>query len=53
VVLVLAMMYMLNCMGYAQWGLTAVWVCIFLDLLYRGIAMEVVFRRGKWKLQKV
>jgi putative MATE family efflux protein len=53
VVLVLLMMVYLNGIGHADWGLTAVWICIFLDLLYRGIYMEIVFRRGKWKTQQV
>jgi putative MATE family efflux protein len=53
VVAVLAIMQVLGAMGHDEWGLIAVWVCIFLDLLYRGIAMEVVFRRGRWKLRQV
>ena len=53
VVLVLGLMVVLSRLGLARWGLTAVWVCIFLDLLFRGIAMEIVFRRGRWKTVKV
>lgn len=53
VVLVLALMLLLGRLGLTQWGLTAVWICIFLDLLYRGINMHLVFARGKWKLKKV
>jgi putative MATE family efflux protein len=53
VVVVLLLMAILDRMGRTEWGLTAVWVCIFLDLLFRGIMMEVVFRRGRWKTQRV
>jgi putative MATE family efflux protein len=53
VVLVLLMMVYLNHIGHADWGLTAVWICIFLDLFYRGVVMEIVFRWGKWKTRKV
>jgi Na+-driven multidrug efflux pump len=53
VVIILGIMWYLARTGHNVWGLTCVWVCIFLDLFYRGIAMEIVFRRGKWKLQKV
>jgi putative MATE family efflux protein len=53
VVVVLALMAILSHYGRAEWGLTAVWVCIFLDLFFRGMMMEVVFRRGKWKTKAV
>jgi putative MATE family efflux protein len=53
VVLVLLMMVYLGRIGHANWGLTAVWLCIFLDLSYRAVIMEIVFRRGRWKTQKV
>ncbi len=53
VVIILAIMWYLTRTGHEAWGLTCVWVCIFLDLFYRGVAMEIVFRRGKWKLKKV
>ena len=53
VVLVLTMMAVMVPLGMARWGLIAVWICIFLDLNFRAVAMEVVFRRGKWKEKKV
>ncbi len=53
VLLVLGIMFYLNLIHHNEWGLIAVWICIFLDLLYRGVVMEVVFRRGRWKTVKV
>jgi putative MATE family efflux protein len=53
VVVVLATMAVLVKIGHPGWGLVAVWVAIFLDLAYRAVVMEVVFRRGRWKLKKV
>jgi putative MATE family efflux protein len=53
VVAVIVIMMVLSNMGRADLGLICVWVCIFLDLGFRGLAMEMVFRRGKWKEQKV
>jgi putative MATE family efflux protein len=53
VVLVVPTMLVLLKMGLGQWGLLAVWVCIFLDLNYRAVVMEVVFRKGKWKGKKL
>jgi putative MATE family efflux protein len=53
VVVVLGIMFVLVKTGHQAWGLTCVWVCIFLDLLFRGVVMEVVFRRGRWKERRV
>ncbi len=53
VVMVLAAMAVMVPLGMARWGLIAVWICIFLDLNFRAVAMEMVFRRGKWKEKKV
>ncbi len=53
VILVLGIMAYLMKTGHAQWGLTVVWVAILLDLAYRGVFMEIIFRRGKWKEKKV
>ena len=53
VVAVILIMMVLTKMGRADLGLICVWVCIFLDLGFRGVAMEMVFRRGKWKEQAV
>jgi putative MATE family efflux protein len=53
VVVVIAIMIALWATHHEEWGLTCVWICIFLDLFYRGVAMELIFRRGKWKLKKV
>ena len=47
VVLVLTIMAVMVTLGMARWGLIAVWICIFLDLNFRAVAMEVVFRRGE------
>lgn len=38
---------------HPEWGLTAVWICIFADLNYRAFFTGIVFRRGKWQNHKV
>lgn len=53
VVVLLIVMAILARMGHAQWGLNAVWVCIFLDLTWRAFYMQSVFRRGEWKSVRV
>jgi putative MATE family efflux protein len=53
VVLVLAVMGVASSMGHAAWGLSIVWVGIVVDLSYRGLVMEILFRRGNWKTKKV
>lgn len=53
VVVILALMAVLAHFGKAAWGLNLVWICIFLDLSFRGIFLHAVFRRGKWKLVRV
>lgn len=46
--LVLAGMYLCAKLGLPGWGLTVVWVVIFLDLQYRAVFNTVAFLRGKW-----
>jgi Na+-driven multidrug efflux pump len=53
VVLILLAMAVCVKYGHADWGLVIVWIGIFLDLGYRGVVMEIVFRRGKWQAKKV
>lgn len=48
-----ALMAVLVHFGKAAWGLNLVWVCIFLDLSFRGVFLHAVFRKGKWKLVRV
>ncbi|HEY4330205.1 MAG TPA: hypothetical protein VGN88_10755, partial [Phycisphaerae bacterium] len=53
VVMVLALIAYFNSIGHKDWGLIAVWICILIDLNYRALFMHLIFRRGKWKTQKV
>ena len=53
VILILAAMPILIHYHHADWGLNLVWICIFLDLSFRGIFLSVVFARGKWKNVKI
>jgi Na+-driven multidrug efflux pump len=50
---VVALLVVFKKMGHADWGLIAVWICIFADLNYRAAFNTVVFRRGKWKQKLV
>jgi Na+-driven multidrug efflux pump len=49
IVLVFSLLILFKWMGHASWGLTAVWISIFVDLNYRAVFNTVAFRRGKWK----
>lgn len=40
-------------MGRPEWGLTAVWIGIVIDLNYRAIFNTIVFRRGRWQHKRV
>jgi len=53
VLLVAALLILFAHYGYAQYGLTAVWIAIFIDLHYRGFLNNIFYHRGKWKNQKV
>ena len=53
VLLILAVIPILAHFHHANWGLDLVWVCIFLDLSFRGGFLHLVFRRGKWKQIRV
>jgi putative MATE family efflux protein len=53
VILVLSIMAVLSRLGHAIWGLTLVWVCIWLDLNYRALHMQLVYSRGTWKEKRV
>jgi len=53
VVVVLIAMFFLARSNLAQYGLIAVWVCIFFDLNFRAVFLEFAFRRGRWKQQRV
>ena len=53
VLIILGLMPILTATGHAAWGLITVWICIFLDLTYRGFFLQQVFRRGNWKHKKV
>jgi putative MATE family efflux protein len=39
--------------GHADWGLIAVWICIVIDLAYRGAFNTWIFMRGAWMTRKV
>ena len=39
--------------GHPNWGLTAVWVSIVIDLAYRGVFNSAVFYQGGWLKRKV
>lgn len=51
--LVLGLSWYFRTHGHPELGLLAVWIGIFVDLLYRGIQNTVVFLRGKWMTIKV
>jgi Na+-driven multidrug efflux pump len=53
IVLVIVLLEAFNRMGHAEWGLIAVWICIFVDLNYRAVFNTVAFRRGGWKVKRV
>jgi len=53
VIFVYSLLTVLGRYDLAHYGLTAVWVAIFLDLNYRGFCNHMVYRRGKWKTQEV
>jgi putative MATE family efflux protein len=49
----LAMLLVFWRYGHADWGLTAVWIGIVVDLYYRGVVNGIVFRRGRWQTKRV
>ena len=53
VILVFTLQYLFGRAGHAAWGLTAVWICIFIDLNYRAVYNTVVYRMGKWQMKRV
>jgi putative MATE family efflux protein len=53
VILVFTLQYLFWRAGHAAWGLTAVWTCIFIDLNYRAVYNDAVYRAGKWQWKRV
>ncbi len=53
VIMVFSLMAVFKANGHAGWGLLAVWICIFVDLNYRALYMEMVYRAGRWQFKKV
>jgi Na+-driven multidrug efflux pump len=51
--IVFGIIWLFNSMGHPTWGLTAVWITIFIDLNFRAVYNTILFKRGKWATQKV
>jgi len=53
IIVVVTCISILSYYGQAKWGLTAVWIAIFIDLNYRAVFNTFAYRTGKWKVQKI